>query len=327
MKKRVLAIAIGLAISAGSLFAQTLTEVINEFNAGVESLNGQSYETALSQFNNALALSDVVGEEANDMNKQIKDQIVGTHYRQAMTLIKRKQYDQALTYLENTMTFSAEYETKADLAQKASRYLPPLYLRQGNAERVQGNLEAAMNMFEKVLADDPTNYKAHQGKGLVHKELEEIDEMLAEFAYAKEKAAEKGDQKVIDDINSAIDGYYRVLIEEELMMMDPEDADYTFLLDICEQAIAANDKNSYAYWQAAAAKNKEVEYDAAIELAETAVAYETDPMLLSALYYELGLAYQNTVRYKDACEAYNKVTEEPFFTRAERKMMTTPDCN
>jgi len=59
MKKRVLAITIGLFFAAGTIFAQTLTDVINEFNAGVESLNGQSYETALTQFNNCLALCDV----------------------------------------------------------------------------------------------------------------------------------------------------------------------------------------------------------------------------------------------------------------------------
>jgi tetratricopeptide (TPR) repeat protein len=110
-------------------------------------------------------------------------------------------------------------------------------------------------------------------------------------------------------------------------MIDPEEADYTFLLDICNEAIEANESNGYAYWQAAMAYNKMVDYDNAIEYAEKGVAVETDPVMLSALYYELGQAYQNTVRYADACDAYNKVTEEPFTARAEKKMMTTPDCN
>jgi tetratricopeptide (TPR) repeat protein len=327
MKKRVIVIVTGLILAASSLFAQTLTDVINEFNAGVESLNGQSYETALTQFNNCLALCDVVGVESDDMKKQAQEQVVGTHYRQATTLIKRKQYDKALPFLENTVNYSEEYAAQEDLAAKAVKYLPPLYLREGNVLLKQSKYDEAISTFDKILSMNPSTYKAHQGKGLVYKELGEIDSMLEEFSLAKEKAETKDDHEFIATINAAINDYYRSLIEEEFEMIDPEEPDYTFLIDICDQGIAANDQNSYAYWQAAFAKNKDNEYDAAIEYAEKAVKYETEPNILSALYYELGIAYQNTVRYDKACEAYNKVTEEPFFTKAEKKMMSTPDCN
>ncbi|MEX0982673.1 MAG: tetratricopeptide repeat protein [Bacteroidales bacterium] len=327
MKKRALTIAVATMLVSGSLYAQTLTDVINEFNAGVESMNGQSYESALAQFNAVLDLCEVVGEEADDMKEQAREQIVGTYYRQAITLMKRKQYDKALPALEKTVALSAEYDKNPEFAENAKKYLPSLYLREGNVHRSQGNYDEALNIFDKALELRPSLYKAHQGKGLVYKETNDIEKMLEEFSVAKAKAVEEGDEEVVDDINSAINGHYHALIEEELMMIDPEEADYTFLLDICEEAIEANEKNGYAYWKAASAYNKMVEYDSAIEYAEKGIAVETDPVLLSALYYELGMAYQNTVRYADACEAYNKVTEEPFTTRAEKKMMTTPDCN
>jgi tetratricopeptide (TPR) repeat protein len=327
MRKRVLTIATALILATGSLFAQTLTDVINEFNAGVESLNGQSYETALSRFNACLELCDVVGEEADDMKAQAQEQIVGTYYRQAITLMKRKQFDQALPALESTVAFSEEFDTKPEFAENAKKYLPSLYLREGNVQRAQGNYDDALAIFDKALEMNPAMYKAHQGKGLVYKEMNNIEKMLDEFSIAKDKAAEEEDEEVINSINAAINSHYRALIEEELMMIDPEEADYTFLLDICDEAIEANENNSYAYWQAALAYNKMVEYDKAIEYAEKGVTVETDPVMLSALYYELGFAYQNTVRYADACEAYNKVTEEPFYAKAERRMMNTPDCN
>lgn len=327
MKKRALAIAIALILASGSLYAQTLTDVINEFNAGVESLNGQSYETALSQFNSCLELCDLVGAEADDMKTQAREQIVGTYYRQAITLMRRKQFDKALPALESTVALSEEYNVKPEFAENAKKYLPSLYLREGNVQRIQGNLDEAITIFDLALEIEPTLYKAHQGKGLVYKETNDIKKMLEEFSLAKEKAIEEGDEEVISSINSVINSHYRALIEEELMMIDPEEADYTFLLDICDEAIEANESNAYAYWQAASAYNKMVEYDKAIEYAEKGVSFEADSVMLSALYYELGFAYQNTIRYADACEAYNKVTEEPFTARAERRMMTTPDCN
>jgi tetratricopeptide (TPR) repeat protein len=296
--------------------------VINEFNAGVESLNAQSYDAALDQFNNSLAMCEEVGEEAEEMKLKAQEQLVGTHYRQAITLMKRKQYDQALPALENTVATSAEYEVKPEFAEKALRYLPPLYLREGNVMLKQSKYDEAMEIFDKAIELKPDLYKAHQGKGLVYKERGEIDNMLEEFNIAKAKAVEKGDDDVIDEINKAIDGYYRTLIEEELMMMDTEDPDYTFLLDICDQAIAANDANGYAYWQSAMARNKMIEYDAAIDLAKKGLKSETDPVLRSALYYELGLGYQNTANYAEACEAYGSVTEEPFLSKAEKKLDT-----
>lgn len=326
--KRVLTFLTAVILASGSLVAQTLTDVINEFNAGVESLNGQAYETALDQFNNALALSDQVGDEAADMKKQAQEQVVGTHYRQAITLMKRKQYDQALPALEQTVATSAEYEAKPEFAEKAMKYLPPLYLREGNVLLKQSEYDEAMEIFDKAIALQPDLYKAHQGKGLVYKEKGEIDMMLEEFNLAKAKAVETGDEEVIDEINAAIDGYYRSLIEEELMMMDTEDPDFTFLLDICEDAIAANDGNGYAYWQAAMARNKMIEYDAAIELAKNGLVKETDPILRSALNYELGIGYQNTANYVEACAAYNNVTEEPFLSKAEKKLETPQlGCN
>ncbi len=324
MKKRVLAMLTGLLIATGTLYSQTLTDVINEFNAGVESLNGQSYETALTQFNNCLALCDLVGDEATDMKGQAQQQVVGAHYRQATTLMKRKQYDQAIPFLENTVKFSEEYTKNEEMAVKASKYLPSLYLRQGNILLKQEDLDEAMLTFDKVLKTQPNMYKANQGKGLVYQKLDEVDNMLSEFAIAKEKAVAKGDEKFVADVNGAINGYFKPLIDEEIMMFDPEEADYTYLIDICEQAIEANEKNAFAYYNLISIKNKEVEYDAAVEYALKALAYEDEfnPNLLSGIYFELGKAYQNSIMYEEACEAYNKVTEEPFFTKAENKMMT-----
>ena len=105
MKFRVLAILAGVLL-AGTLSAQTLTDVINEFNAGVEKLNAQEYDAALENFNQVLTMAEVVGDEANDMKAQAEKQIPSTYYRQATTFMKRKQYDNAIPYLEKMARFT-----------------------------------------------------------------------------------------------------------------------------------------------------------------------------------------------------------------------------
>ena len=198
-------------------------------------------------------------------------------------------------------------------------------MRAGQAEYTSKKYEAALVHYDRVLSMAPSVYQAHQGKGLVFEKLDQIDDMLGEFAIAKDKAAEKGDEKVINAVNAKINSYYIGLIDEELMMIDPEEPDYSYLVDICDQALEANEKNAFAAYNAISAKNKDVQYDAAIEYVVNITQYEDeiDANLLSAIYYELGIAYQNSVMYKEACAAYEKVTEEPFFTKAENKMMTS----
>ena len=107
---------------------------------------------------------------------------------------------------------------------------------------------------------------------------------------------------------------------EEMGLVDPEDNDYSYVVEACEKALAANPENPRALYHLAIVSNKSVEYDKAIEYAEKALIHETEAVWISAINFELGSAFQNTADYNKACEALQKVTEEPFLTQAERKM-------
>jgi tetratricopeptide (TPR) repeat protein len=319
MKSRVLAILAGVLL-AGTLSAQTLTEVINEFNTGVEKVNAQEYVSALEHFNQVLTLAEVVGDEANDMKAQAEQLIPSTYYRQATTYMKRKQYDNAIPNLEKTVETATLYNNNEDISKKAAGYLPQLYMRQGNQEWKNKNYDAAIEYFDKVLAVNPNVYQACQGKGMVYMEQDKTEEMLKCFNNAKEGAAAKNDTKTIEQVNGVIDSYYNKFITEEMEMVDPEENDYTYVVEACENALAANPTNPRALYHLAIVANKSVEYDKAIEYAQQAIQYEKEPVWISAINFELGSAYQNTADYDKACETLRKVTEEPFLTRAENKI-------
>ena len=324
MKLRVLAILAGV-LMAGTLSAQTLADVINEFNAGVENLNNQEYESALDHFNQVLTLAETVGAEADDMKAQAETQIPATYYRQATTFMKRRQYDNAIPFLEKTVETAKLYNNNEDISSKAAGYLPQLYMMQGNQEWKNKNYDKAIEYFDKVLAVDPDIYQACQGKGMVYMEQDKTEEMLKCFANAKKGAEAKDDTKTIEQINGVIDNYYNKFIMDEMEMVDPEENDYTYVVEACEKALAANPDNPRALYHLALVANKSVEYDKAIDYAKQALAHETDPVWISAINFELGSAYQNTADYDQACETLQKVTEEPFLSRAEKKMESV--CN
>lgn len=326
MKLRIYAILGGILL-AGSISAQTLTDVINEFNVGVEKLNNQEYELSLEHFNQVLALAETVGDEAGDMKASAEKQIPSAYYRQATVFMKRKQYDNAIPLLEKTVESASLYNNNEDIKGKAEKYLPQLHMMEGNRHWKMDQHQVSLDHFDKALAINENLYKAHLGKGMVFLDQDETDMMLEEFALAKEGAIAKNDTKTIDQVNTAVDAYYNKFITDEIEMVDPEENDYSYVVEACENALKANPENPRALYHLALVSNKKVEYDAAIDYAQQALQFEKEPVWLSAINFELGQAYQNTVEYEKACEALQNVVEEPFLTRAEKKMGSIPGCN
>lgn len=326
MKLRVIAMLGGIAL-AGSISAQTLTDVINEFNTGVEKLNNQEFDLSLEHFNQVLALAETVGDEAGEMKTNAEKQIPSAYYRQASMFMKRKQYDEAIPYLENTVESASLFNNNEEIKGKAERYLPQLHLMEGNRHWKMDQLDESLAHFDHALAYNANLYKAHLGKGLVFLEQDETDMMLEEFKLAKEGALAKNDTKTVGQINARVDSYYNKFITDEMEMVDPEDNDYTYVIETCENALRANPENPRALYHLALVSNKMVEYDAAVDYALKALQFETEPVWMSAINFELGQAYQNTVEYEKACQALQNVVEEPFLTRAEKKMGSIPGCN
>lgn len=325
MKLRTLAIFGGILLAA-NLSAQTLTDVINEFNTGVEKLNNQEYDVSIEHFNKVISLAEIVGEEANDMKQNAEAQIPSAYYRQATVYMKRKQYDNAIPYLEKTVEFATLYNNNEETKVKAAKYLPQLYVREGNQSWKNKNFDQAHGYFDKALAVNENLYQAHQGKGMVYMDQNEADAMLREFALTKEGATAKNDSKTIAKVNGVIDSYYNKFITEELEMVDPEDNDYSYVVEACENALGANPENPRALYHLALVANKKSEYDKAVEYAKEALQYEDESIWISAINFELGTAYQNTDELDNACEALQKVVDEPFLTRAEKKIANI-GCN
>lgn len=326
MKLRAIAI-LAAACMAGSLSAQTLTDVINEFNEGVAKINSQEYETSLEHFNQVLTMAEVVGDSAADLKMKAEEQIPLAYYRQATLFLKRRQFDNAIPFLEKTIESSELYGNNEESRQKATRYLMQSYMMEGQRTYKNKDYDESLAYFDKALQMNPDLFQAHQGKGLVYLEQDKTDQMLEQFNLAKMGAEASGDTKVVNEINTAVDAYYNKFIMEEMENVDPEELDYTYVEEACQKALEANPGNPRALYHMALIKNKEIEYDAAIEYAEKALESETEPVWLSAINFELGSAYQNTAEYEKACETLQKVVEEPFLSRAERKMESIPGCN
>ena len=214
MKLRTIAILSGILI-AGALSAQTMTDVINEFNAGVEKVNNQEYDASLVHFNQVLNLAETVGDSASEMKASAEKLIPASYYKQAMMFLKRKQYDNAIPYLENTIEMATLYNNNEESSKKASRYLMQSYMREGQRNYKNKAYNESLDFYNKALAMNGNLYQVHLGKGMVYRDQDEIDMMLEEFELAKAGALAKNDTKTIGTINQAVDGYFNGIIKDE----------------------------------------------------------------------------------------------------------------
>ncbi len=98
-----------------------MTDVINEFNAGVEKVNNQEYDASLEHFNQVLTLAETVGDSASELKASAENLIPASYYKQAMMFLKRKQYDNAIPYLEKTIETATLYNNNEESSEKASQ--------------------------------------------------------------------------------------------------------------------------------------------------------------------------------------------------------------
>lgn len=325
MKLRVLTILGGILLT-GIMSAQTLTDVTNVFNEGAAKFNSQEYEASLEFFNQVLTMAPVVGDSANDLKGQAERLVATATYKNGEMLFKRKQYDNAIPFLEDWMQ-TDDANTNAKRKANTHKMLMQSHFMEGQKALRNKAYTNAHGSFDKALAINEGLYHAHRGKALAFQAEGEDDAMLEEYNKAKEGAMAKNDTKTTAKINEAIDAHYNKYIFEEMEMVDTEDNDYSYVVEACENALNANPENPRALYHLALINNKEVEYDAAIDYAMKALQFESEPKWVSAINFELGSAYQNTADYDKACETLQKVVEEPFLSRAEKKLGSIPGCS
>ena len=64
-----------------------------------------------------------LGMKPDDMKAKAEEQIPSTYYRQATVFMKRKQYDNAIPYLEKTVESATLYNNNEEIKEKVSELL------------------------------------------------------------------------------------------------------------------------------------------------------------------------------------------------------------
>lgn len=311
----------GLFLSA-MVMAQTQDELITKFNEGADNVNKGEYALAIDDFEQVISMGDAVGADGAELVRKAKDQLPTLNYQVAVNFIKKKDYENAIPYLENTVNLANEYGNNEDNKSKSVKFLYQLLTGVGSQKYKEGDTKAAMENFEKALNYMPEYPKAYLGKGLIYYDENKENEMLEAFGKAIEYGKKYDDPKSVELAQETIGRFYLNLADDEFDNVDPDAEDLTSSITAYEKVLKYNPENTMANYKLALIYNRLIEYDKAIEYAKKALETATAEMEIAAINFELGEAYSGNVEYDLACQSYSKaaigVFEEKVASRKER---------
>ena len=314
-------ILITLLFLTANLNAQTITDVINAFNAGAEEVNTGNFEVAISKFEECIQLAEQLGAEGDEMKSKAEEQLPALYYRIAGDTYKAKDIEGAIDWFEKTVEICNQYGND-DIKEKSLNYIPQLCYAMGNTHFRNEELDKALASYDEAIEYMPDYSRAYYGKSLVYRKKDDAANMMVMLDKAIETGKTSGDEKTTESAARIARDY---IIEDGKKAMNVED--YETAIDRFNASMKYDDKYAEPYYYLAVIYNKKLEYDKSVENALKAVEYDTsEPEKKAGIYFELGNAYVGIVEYQKACDAFKNALYEPYTNTVKYKMENVLNC-
>jgi tetratricopeptide (TPR) repeat protein len=310
-----------MTLSAFSLNAQTINEVIESFNAGAAEVTAGNYQGAIAKFESTIEQATALGAEGDEMKAKAEEQIPPLYYRIALDTYKEKDIPGAITRFEETVAACDKYEDD-DVKEKSLKYIPQLYNANGLAQLKSEDYTGAIASFDKAVEYQPDYARAIYGKGLVYRKQDDNANMVATLEQAIEVGNASGDDKTAEAATKILKDHF--VNSGKLAFKDEkwEEAISNF-----ESSFKYDAEDAEPYYLICVIYGRQGDFEKAIEYGTKALEYEEEDVDRQArIYYELGNAYVNLVEYDKACEAFKKCLVEPYTASVKHKMDNVLKC-
>ncbi len=317
MNKVKLTLSIAFLSLTTLIFAQTMNEAGESFNAGIAALKAKNYAKAIEEYNNCIALCEKIGDEGADMKSQAESQLPSAYYNLAGSLYRGKKLDEAI----NAYKKAAEHATnlnKADLAEKSKNNIAKVYYSKGTSQYKAGAYDNALVSFDKGIEADPSYFKTFYGKGLVYNKQENTEA----FKAAMDKAIELG-PATDNTVKAAKTTVFRSFRTDAGKALQA--GNFKSSIENIDIALNYESGDAQIFYFGTIAYNGLSNWNKAIEYGKKAV--ELEKKSKSNIYFEMGKAYEGTSNTAEACKAYKQVIDGPNKAAAEHKVKTELKCN
>ena len=296
--KKIISTLAALALAAGYVGAQDLTEITEMYNSGAEAIAAGDKEGALKSFEQAYELAAALGEEGAEIAENCKNVIPELNLSIAKSLVNDTKYTEAIDRIKTTISVAEKF-ANADILAEAKDLMPKVVMQNASVLLNAKKYAEAAEAYKEVLSGDPTNGLAAFRLGLALTGAGKTEEAKA----ALQTAAENGQQA------QAYKQLANLFLKEAAA--DLKAKQYAKAVDAAVKATEYDGKNSLAFQiagQASQILNKDNDaikyFEKYLELAPTAKN-------ATQIAFTVGALYQKAKNNAKAVEYFQKAVNDP----------------
>ena len=296
--KKIISTLAALALAAGYVGAQDLTEITEMYNSGAEAIAAGDKEGALKSFKQAYELAAALGEEGAEIAENCKNVIPELNLSIAKSLVNDTKYTEAIDRIKTTISVAEKF-ANADILAEAKDLMPKVVMQNASVLLNAKKYAEAAEAYKEVLSGDPANGLAAFRLGLALTGAGKTEEAKA----ALQTAAENGQQA------QAYKQLANLFLKEAAA--DLKAKQYAKAVDAAVKVTEYDGKNSLAFQiagQASQILNKDNDaikyFEKYLELAPTAKN-------ATQIAFTVGALYQKAKNNAKAVEYFQKAVNDP----------------
>ena len=296
--KKIISTLAALALAAGYVGAQDLTEITEMYNSGAEAIAAGDTEGALKSFEQAYELAAALGEEGAEIAENCKNVIPELNLSIAKSLVNDTKYTEAIDRIKTTISVAEKF-ANADILAEAKDLMPKVVMQNASVLLNAKKYAEAAEAYKEVLSGDPANGLAAFRLGLALTGAGKTEEAKA----ALQTAAENGQQA------QAYKQLANLFLKEAAA--DLKAKQYAKAVDAAVKVTEYDGKNSLAFQiagQASQILNKDNDaikyFEKYLELAPTAKN-------ATQIAFTVGALYQKAKNNAKAVEYFQKAVNDP----------------
>ncbi|MEX2363518.1 MAG: tetratricopeptide repeat protein, partial [Balneolaceae bacterium] len=293
-------IALVLVFAATDIFAQSKTDAIQLYNAGLEEGKAGNYDAAISSFTQAITIAEQIGGDGEDIKNRSERQIPAMYYQKAREAYATYQSERGVETLDQTIEAFKQASEVADeyddqrIAPQAKGVIPQLYYQKSLLLYNEDDFEGSEEAVARALNLNSNYALAYYQQAKIYKKMNDtngngiIDQGIDELLNWYDQAITIGEStNKADVVSRARDSAHDELLALGTRAIENENIQEA--VSLLDRALTYDEQSADAHYRLAEVYNKAGNPNDAISHAQQALEFENGGRTDRAkIYYELG---------------------------------------
>jgi tetratricopeptide (TPR) repeat protein len=302
-----------------SLNAQERNDVIKAYNEGARSMK-TDYQLAITAFETVIALSEQVGESADDLKGKAEKVLPGLYFKVAYAALNEKKPAPEVIQAAKKAAEVADKYGSVSNKKNSDKVLINAYNSLAGEFMALSDYDNALLSLDSILLVNPGYISVFFNKALLYKKQDNADGFEESIDIYLEKLASINDEDKSKKASLVALEYFRGAGSRESQAENLDGA-----LDLLNKAAKYGDDKDLFYFYADV-YNKKENFEKGEEFAQKGLGLETgDAEAKAKFYYQLAVAQVGKGQNTEACTSFKNALYGAF-AAASKAQRTNLKC-